>query len=121
MAGTDKQHVAVAASLQNFKPMADRSWRITFDTRELSGEEVKILADNFQGEGWLLFSPNELSVSDIPEEQAESGVKTPHQRLRSRMYILWKQQGSKGDFDSYYRTSMERLIDIVSEKLKEDT
>lgn len=112
------QRITVPATVQTFKPMADRSYRITFETRDLSGEEVAILADNFQGEGWLLFSPNEIAQVNIPEEPAESGVKSPSQRLRSKIYILWKQKGGRGDFESYYRTSLKRLEEIIDSQLE---
>lgn len=116
MAGT-KPVIAVPASIQSFQPKADRSWKLVFETRELTGDEVNVLVENYQGEGWLLFSPNELGLGSIPEERAESGVKTPHRRLRDKMYVLWKQKGGKGDFESYYRTSMQKLENIITEQL----
>lgn len=118
MAG--RELVQVPAQIVDFKPKADRSWRLTFGTRELSGEEVKVLADNFQGEGWLVFSPNgEIAPDDVPLELADAGVKSPAQRLRAVIYLLWKQKGSKGDFESYYRTSMEKLVEYISVQLDE--
>lgn len=114
----ESKQIAVPAQVLDFKPKADRSWRLVFGTRELGGEEVKILADNFQGEGWLVFKPNaEVTPEDIPEGQAEAGVKTPAQRLRTRIYIMWKQRGGKGDFETYYRTSIERLIEYIDGQL----
>lgn len=118
---TPRVMVSVPAQVVNMNPKADRSWKLVFETRELAGEEVKILADNFQGEGWLLFKPNEsVSLQDIPEGQAESGVKSPSQRLRAVIMVLWKQQGSVGDPDAFYRTYMEKLIEYTKSKLEED-
>lgn len=112
------QLITVPAIVQAFKPMADRSWRITFETQELNGEQLSVLADHFQGQGWLLFSPNELALADIPEETADAGVKSPSQRLRSKIYILWKQKGGRGDFESYYRTSLKKLEEIIDSQLE---
>lgn len=112
--------IQVAASVIGMNPRADRSWRISFETAELNGDEVSILADNFQGEGWLVYKPNsEVQVADIPEGYADPGVKSPAQRLRAKIFILWKQKGSKGDYESYYRTSIERLITIIDEQLEQ--
>lgn len=112
--------VQIPAQILDFKPKADRSWRLTFGTRELSGEDVKVLADNFQGEGWLVFNPNgEVSPEEVPTDLADAGVKSPAQRLRAVIYLLWKQRGSKGDFESYYRTSIEKLVEHVGAQLDE--
>jgi hypothetical protein len=99
-------------------PRADRSWRLQFETRELTGDEVKILADNFQGEGWLLFKPNEFVVAEIPTTEADSGTKSQSQRLRDVIFIMWKQKGGRGDYETYYRLTMEKLIEYIKDKLE---
>ena len=110
--------VQIPATVVGFKPRADRSWRLDFETRELTGDEVALLADNFQGEGWLVYKPNEINLAEIPEEAAESGVKSPGQRLRDIIYVYWKQRGGTGDFEAFYRTQFELLIDFVKSKLE---
>jgi hypothetical protein len=103
----------------NMNPKQDRSWKLVFETRELGGEEVKLLADNFQGEGWLLFKPNgAITMDEVPDGDADSGVKSQGQRLRGVIFILWKQQGEKGDFESFYRTYLEKLIEYTKGKLQ---
>lgn len=101
-------------------PRADRSWKISFETRELSGDEVKVLADNFQGEGWLVFKPNEIDSSEVPEIKADSGTKSVSQRQRDVIYILWKQRGSKGDFNTFYNVISEQVIEYLKSKLQEE-
>lgn len=111
--------VQVPASVVNMNPKADRSWKLVFETRELRGEEVKILADNFQGEGWLVFKPNEEPLpEDIPDGSADSGTKSQSQRLRDVIFVLWKQKGGKGDFETYYRVYLEKLIEYTKSKLE---
>lgn len=113
--------ISVPAQVVNMNPKADRSWKLIFETRELSGDEVKILADNFQGEGWLVFKPNEeVALADIPEGVADAGVKSPSQRLRGKIFILWKALGGKGDFEAFYRTYLDKLIEYVDSKIPEE-
>lgn len=89
-----------------------------FETRELAGEEVALLANNFQGEGWLVFSPNEeIPVEEIPVEAAEAGVKSPAQRLRANLFVYWKQHVNKGDFEAYWRTYVQKQIDRISDQI----
>jgi len=47
----------------------------------------------------------------------EEGRKSQATRLRNSLYILWKQNGEKGDSEMYYHTQMEKFIDAVKEKL----
>lgn len=79
-----------------------------------------------------LFSINEEVVSigmkvghiskedmiDIPEPQKDyRDEKSPGQRLRSAWFRLWEQQGKQGDFETFYKNQMERLINQIKEKL----
>lgn len=116
----EQKLIQAPCTVEDFKPRKDRSWRIVFETRALSGEEVKLLADSFQGEGWLVFSPNrEVTVADVPKEAAEAGVKTPAQRLRNKIYRYWAATSSKGDFESFYRTQIEKLVEYFDSKIPE--
>lgn len=113
--------IQVPSQVVDFRPRADRSYKISFETRELSGKEVAVLADSYRGEGWLIFKPNgSISAEEIPKDMAEAGTKSQSQRLRSVIFILWKQKGEKGDFETYYRTMLEQLIDIVKERLESE-
>lgn len=90
-----------------------------FETRELSGDEVKILADNYQGEGYLVFKPNSnIAQVDLPEGDANAGMKTPSQRLRAVMMVYHKQKGLKSDPQAFYATEMEKAIDWWKSKLE---
>jgi len=102
-------------------PRADRSWKLELETRELNGQAIKDLADSLGSEGWNLFSTNEeITKSDIPEVEADSGLdlKSPSQRLRNTMYVRWEQAGKPdGAFDKWYLTQMERHIELEKSKL----
>lgn len=115
-----KKLVQLPVTIEDFKPKRDRSWKIVFETRQLSGDEVKLLADNFQGEGWLVYSPNEeVTVADVPMGKADAGVKTPAERLRAKLFIYWKALGGEGDFDGFYRTKVQQFIEVIDSKIPE--
>ena len=105
------------AYLTGFSSRADRSAGIRFATQELSGEEMAKLQDLNGSFGWLLFQENKFTDEDLPQEQAEDKNKTPSKRLRSVLFVLWKQLGEHGDFEQFYREKMEKLIDIIKGKL----
>lgn len=112
---------SVPAMVAGMSPKQDRSWKLIFETRELSGEEVKILADNFQGEGWLLFNPNGMiTEADVPEGDANAGMKTPSQRLRATMMVYHRQQGLRSDPNAWYATEVEKMIEWWKSKLEKE-
>lgn len=115
-----KKLVQLPVIVDDMKPNKDRSWKLRFETRDLSGDEVSLLADALQGEGWLVFSPNqEVTVSDIPTDTADAGVKSPATRLRAKLFVYWKATGGKGDFEGFYRTKIEQFIEVIDNKIPE--
>jgi hypothetical protein len=86
---------------------------------EFQPHEYEVLAENAGSIGWLLFGQNEFTLEDLPKEQAEDKDKTPSKRLRSVLFILWKQKGSVGDFEVYYREQVEKIITKIKSMLDE--
>lgn len=109
--------------VQFVKPVfkADKSVRLEFETRELTGLEIGILADARQTEGWLVYSAtDDIADEDIPNEKADPmlGTKTQAQRLRGVIYKIWEQKNKRGDFETYYKTITEQLIEQLKERLE---
>lgn len=98
----------------------DRCGTLKFTSaRELTKEEREILLEAGVNDelGWLMWSPNKMQINDLPTEPATDDNKTPGKRLRSVLFVLWKQEGSRGDFELYYRERMEKFIEHVKTKL----
>ena len=112
----------VPATITKITTMADRSFRLQVDTeRELTPAEATLLFSLNSNSGYFLFKPEVFVVDDVeeipeykPEEKSE---KSPSQRLRAVLYRLWEQSGKIGDFELFYRTRMDRLIDQIKERL----
>ncbi len=98
----------------------DKSCSISFDTRELSSEELFTIISLSQSEGWLAFQPNEENI-EIPTERAEVDEKTPSERLRACLYVWFKQESDKGKFTGTFETfkkeKYEKIIEGVKSKL----
>lgn len=116
------QLLQVPAQVTDIRPKADKSVKLSFETRELRGEEAALLFDNLQGEGWLVFSPNSKGITEeeIPKDIAYNGAKSQSKRLRDVIYVYWKQQGENGDFETFYRVTLEKLIEHIKSKLVEE-
>lgn len=99
----------------------DGSASLSFDTRELNAEEIFTIMSLRHTEGWLAFAPNENEL-EIPEEQATlEDEKSPSERLRSVIYVWYKQEVDAGKFtglfDTFRKEKMEKIIEGVKKKL----
>lgn len=109
--------IIIPAGLVGVVDLKDRSCKLTFETRELSNQEFLALRDIRGNNGWLAFSLNEIQDDEIPKSVAEVGAKSHSQRLRSVLFIKWKQEKSLLDFDVWYKAKMEGLIANIKNKL----
>lgn len=113
--------VSFPAILSSIKTRKDRTLAITAETAyEFNGEDASMLFSFANNEIQLVLSDSIVQEKDIPEIQVDSSVneKTPSQRLRSVLYVYWEQSGKKTSFDVFYLQQMNRLIDIIKEKLE---
>ena len=112
--------IKLPAYFTGFSSKSDGSAGLRFSTQEITAEDFAELKRDLNEFGYLLFKANEgIGVDDIPEEDAvEDKDKTPSKRLRASLFVLWKQDVGKGDFESYYRQCMEKFIEQVKTKLE---
>jgi len=113
--------VTFPAQLIKVASRADRTYVLSFNTRELRGEHAASLLDELLNEGWLVWSSSDdITEADIPPEKADSmtGQKTQAQRLRAVIYRLFEQSGKSGNFEQYYQSVTESLIDQLKSKLE---
>lgn len=108
----------VAATLEGISPLKEGGMSLRLHTQELSKEEMVQLMNFYQSFGYMLFAAQELNEEDIPKEKLSADEeKSPSKRLRSVLFILWKQQGGEGDFEAFYRKKMEAIIEQLKSRL----
>ncbi len=109
----------VEAQLTRIASTVDGALTLGVHTKELDPVEKVQIMEFHNKQGWLLFSPNVIEDKDIPSARAEIGSKTPSQRLRAVLYILWEQstKETRGTFEDFYSSKMEALIEKIKEKL----
>lgn len=115
--------VNIPAQLLKVESRSDRTYKLIFNTQELGGDKASVLLAEVMNQGWLLYSPNKINEDEVPKESADAGLgnKTPSQRLRAVLFLLWKQSNTGVKFDDYYRMKMEALIDQLKEKIDDAT
>lgn len=95
----------VPATLEGVSTLKDGGVSMRFHTQELTAEE-KTLAFGYQtGFGWLLFQEKDDYQNDIDlgEIRKDTGGKSPSQRMRSVLYLLWMKRGRQGDKEDFIK------------------
>lgn len=114
--------IQVPATLEGVSLMKDGGVSLRFHTNELSPADKTELSNYFQKFGWLLFAEQEHDESelDLEEIRKDTGGKSPSQRLRSVLYVMYTQSGEKDVlFETYYARQMERFINLVKQNLRD--
>ena len=110
-------NIQLQATLQGFSSRSDGSASLRFSTQELSPEDFAALSQSLNQFGFVMFKPNQFTDADLPTEQAEDKQKTIGKRIRAVLFVLWKQEGSQGDFEVFYRAKGEKIIEMLKAKL----
>ena len=113
----------IPAELVTYGKMKDKGFKITFETGELSPEQVANIHYGSTKVGWLAFAPDpfathELEEIDNTKVEFEDGGKPASQRMRAVLYRLYEQndEGYK-TFNDYYSSKMEQFIVHLKAKL----
>lgn len=111
------------AVLDSYSRRKDRSVSIRLITQEKTSHEIMKIDEMIDLYGILYFRPQESmspeeikELDNIPLDMYDK-QKTQSQRLRSVLYLLWKQDGGEGDFKNYYKTKTEQVIQHFKGKI----
>lgn len=112
----------IPAQITKLETQSDGGIRVVLDTQELTDpEELKQLFMLRKSLGWFSFKSNKITAGEIPDEEAmaeEGETKSPSERLRNVLFVYWKEnRRGKGDFNAFYKETMEKYISNVKEKL----
>ena len=124
MSEKKEELLQVPGTITKVTSMANRRQRIQIDTQEnLSDEQIVGLSPKIDKFGWFVFLEDKKiqpdQVMDLPAlpVKRDEEKKSPSRRLHDVLYIYWKQQGSQGDFEVFYRGWMDSKIDQIKETL----
>lgn len=115
----------IPAILDSYRSLKDRGLKVTFETGELSPEQVANIQYAFNKAGFLAFKPDAFATHELEEidklkvEFTDTG-KPPSARLRAVFYRLFEREpeGYKV-FTDFYSAKMEILIEHFKKKLDE--
>lgn len=110
--------IQTQAVITGIRSKVDRSLGLSMSTPELSIQE-KALFMELQGLNIdIVITPNEEKSLGVEKINKEMETKTPSQRLRAVIFLLWKQnESTNGDYEIFYKSMMEKFIDHIKGKL----
>ena len=117
----NQQIFQIPADVSKITTTAINTIKLTFETQEMSAESAALIWKLREKHGWLFFAETPIDVDDlkIPDSSPEfKEDKTPSQRLRSVLFVYWKQLKSEQDFDLFYKSHIEKLIEQIKERLE---
>ena len=111
-----KKSVVFEGGVNKVSTLSDGSLSINIHTQELPDDTMMKIFNLRKKPGMVMISSDSISQEEVKlveEYTSEFDVgkgKTPSQRLRSVLYVVWEQGDQKYDFPIWYETQMERII-----------
>jgi len=111
--------------LESYRSLKDGTLKLSFETGELSPQEMADIHFSLNKVGYLAYAPDPFATHEMEEidklkvEFDDTG-KSPSQRLRAVLFLLWKQNPEGYEIsEDYYRAKMEKLINHFKNKLEQ--
>lgn len=113
----------IPAVIEKITTLKDKSIKVNVETSELTPEAMLDVMRSYGKSGYFTFSEiefkqDEIELPEIPEYAKLENEKTPSERLRSVLYVLYMQEKPNTDFNQYYRFKLEEIIKHFKDKLK---
>lgn len=121
----DNNLLLIPCAIESVATRRDKTLKVVIGTQELSPAKAAELFNQWtSGVGVMAFKGEAFNYNDeellksIKIDAEEMGSKTPSQRLRSCLYILFERnpEGYQ-DFNSYYSAMMDKFIDMVKKRI----
>lgn len=106
------------AQIGTISTRADGGISFRVATGEIPAEHLALFFSLKQQNVELLITPLDREEGDeAVEVKSEADSKTPSQRLRACLWVLWDQQGRKQPFATFYEEQIFRICEKIKEKL----
>jgi hypothetical protein len=121
----DAKLLTIPCAIESVATRRDKTIKITIGTQELTPEQTSALFNQWMGGvGVMAFKGEQFNYNDealinnLKLDAAELGSKTPSQRLRSVLYVLFTHapEGHK-EFSTFYEAKIERFIDMAKKRI----
>jgi hypothetical protein len=111
------------ATLEGLSTRMDNTIKVTIGTQEMNSQQAASLFELRGKFCKVLLSSTAIESKEVEQVDSlpikdESNNKSNSQRLRSVLFINWQQSKQTTNFDDYYNSEMNRIIDHYKSKLQ---
>ena len=110
--------IVLDSILSGFRSRKDKSMGFSASTLELRTDEKVALMELEGLNVRLLIEPKDYVVEGKVEVKSDSSFKTPSQRLRSILFVKYRQDNPVETFDKYYESEMDKVCNEIKSKLE---
>ena len=107
----------VNAEIGTVSSRADGSVAFRVITGELRPSEAGLVLQYHGRACKVTILPHEGTPPEIVTVDTERKIKSKGERLRGIHWLVWQRQGSKGDFEHWYSTCFESIMDGLKQQL----
>jgi len=116
--------ITISGQIQGITSRADRSWKLTIGTQELTPFEIGTIGDMQNKICFIAINPDPFTddqkeaIENTKVEFESLSKMTKSQTLRYKLVLLWEQNNNGFDkFVDYYNNVMDKLINHYNEKI----
>jgi hypothetical protein len=118
--------IVLAATIEAISTRQDNSFKIVIGTQEIDKSQVSDLFDMRNKYCKILISDSNITSIEeqlVDAEKVAGGkkAKTPGQRLRNILFRIHKQNRIPQDFEIWYKSEMERIIQTYKDSLNDES
>jgi hypothetical protein len=113
--------IVMPAIFTRFSSRVDGSLGFSGSTPELSTIEKCAIFDLQNKNVRLLIEPMDYATDGKVEIKNPLGGKTPSERLRGVLFVLFRQKKIAGTYDEFYVKQMETVIQTFKDQLEPET
>lgn len=122
----EKIPLQIPAYLNKYSSLSAGGLKIEFITQEnINPELLTGIISQKDKLGYLFFGVKQIEAVDLlnlpkVDKSKYMDAKTPSQRLRAVLFLLWQQTSkeNKTEFEDFYIEKMEQIINWIKEKLE---
>ena len=103
--------------ITSIRSKKDGSLGLTLSTPELSVPEKSVFLELHNINLDMELTPLDHIASEVVSVDKDLETKTQSQRIRSVLYLIWKQEGEEGEFSLYYKHKTEKYLEFLKAKL----
>ena len=104
--------------LTSIRSKVDKSLGLTLSTPELTTLERAEFMDLQGVELEALFNPVDDPEAKEFRIDKPIGHKSQSKRIRSLLFVIWREKGGKGSFNEFYRNMTEKYLDYLKRDLR---